>query len=167
MATILLVKKFIWLASGQHNDFKVGKLIDYMVYEDDKPMNVLFTSSNDKERVAMLDFEFLAQQLDNLKKSSTRDFQSRKVSALESIPELVASNKAAAVKKAASRLSSTYKTTKETEFETPTVFTKSNLQRLAYILADLSTGSRQIFNYRLTTCGSTQTNLSWCTSLLR
>ena len=128
-----------------------GKLIDYKVYEDDKPMSVSSSSSRDKDRLAMLDFEFLAQQLDDLKKSSTRDFQSRKVSALESIPELVASNKATAYKTSASRPSSKSKANRGVEQVPPvTSSPKSNLQRLAYVVAELNAGSRQInFNYRL------------------
>lgn len=130
---------------------KTGKLIDYKVYEDDKPMSVSFASSKDKDRLAMLDFEFLVQQLDDLRKSSTRDFRSRKVSALDSIPEFGALNKAAADEKSASRPSSKSKANRRAELEPPMASrSKSNLQRLAYIVAELNAGSRQInFNYRL------------------
>ncbi|MDA8738619.1 hypothetical protein N9V47_05325 [Luminiphilus sp.] len=130
---------------------KTGKLIDYKVYEDDKLMNVSLNSSKDKDRLAMLDFEFLAQQLQDLKKSSTQDFQSRKVAGLESVPEFVASDKATIDKKLASKPSAKPKANRGAQLEPPIApRPKSNLQRLAYLVAELDAGSRQInFNYRL------------------
>ena len=157
-----------------------GDLVSYRVYEDDEEISIAFSSEAEKREVASIEFAEFYWVLSKFKRKAPREARVLRVASLEKIPPITFGSdvddayeepiekpktvskpqrstktkspentkpKAKIVAKSSSVApANPPRAVSKSERDKP----KSNLQRLAYIVAELNAGSRQInFNYRL------------------
>lgn len=144
-----------------------GSLIEYAVYEMGVRQSFSFPSQRDKERLATMEFEFLLEALSKLKRTQDGKIVAYKVAALDKLPivssdrpkselaKRTASSKTQPTVERAAKKPKKQEVTRQRESRVADEASsprkpKSNLQKLAYIVAELNAGSRQInANYRL------------------
>ena len=157
-----------------------GDLVSYRVYENDEEINTLFSSEAEKQELASVEFENFYGDLIKFKRKAPREARVLRVASLEKIPSIrfgsdvdnayeepiekpktvskpqsSSKNKSPETTKPKAKVVA--KSSSVTPPKPPRAVRKSdrdkpqsNLQRLAYIVAELNAGSRQInFNYRL------------------
>ena len=157
-----------------------GDLVSYRVYENDEEIRISFSSKAEKQELAAVEFENFYGDLIKFKRKAPREARVLRVASLEKIPpirfgsnvddayelpiekpktvskpktlpktklpEATKSNAKVATKPSSVAPPKPAQAVSKSESDKP----QSNLQRLAYIVAELNAGSRQInFNYRL------------------
>ena len=157
-----------------------GDLVSYKVYENDEEISISFSSEAEKQELAAVEFENFYGDLIKFKRKAPREARVLRVASLEKIPPIRfgsdvddAYEEPIEKPKSVSKPQPSLKT-KSSEITKPKAKVvaesssvapakppravskserdkpQSNLQRLAYIVAELNAGSRQInFNYRL------------------
>lgn len=157
-----------------------GDLVSYRVYENDEEVSISFSSEAEKQELASVEFENFYGDLIKFKRKAPREARVLRVASLEKIPpirfgsdvddayeEQIEKPKTVSKPQPSPKTKSSETTKPKAKVvaksssvapaKPPRAVSKSerdkpqsNLQRLAYIVAELNAGSRQInFNYRL------------------
>jgi hypothetical protein len=157
-----------------------GDLVSYRVYENDEEISTSFSSEAEKQELAAVEFENFYGDLIKFKRKAPREARVLRVASLEKIPPITfgsdvddayeepiekpktvskpqPSPKTKSSETTKPKAKAVAKSTSVAPAKPPRAVSKSerdkpqsNLQRLAYIVAELNAGSRQInFNYRL------------------
>ena len=157
-----------------------GDLVSYRVYENDEEVRISFSSEAEKQELASVEFENFYGDLIKFKRKAPREARMLRVASLEKIPpirfgsdvddayeEQIEKPKTVSKPQPSPKTKSSETTKPKAKVvaksssvapaKPPRAVSKSerdkpqsNLQRLAYIVAELNAGSRQInFNYRL------------------
>ncbi|MDA9919985.1 hypothetical protein N9D87_00795 [bacterium] len=157
-----------------------GDLVSYRVYENDEEISISFSSEAEKQELAAVEFENFYGDLIKFKRKAPREARVLRVASLEKIPPIrfgsdvddayeepiekpktvskpKPSPKTKSPETTKSKAKVVAKSSSIVPLKPPQAVSKSeankpqsDLQRLAYIAAELNAGSRQInFNYRL------------------